>query len=90
MRSFYLLYSNIGLTQAVFYEIFEFLLYWGLGFISEFARLDLCRANGHDFAKYIFYPYISLVREYCSVAPPPAKVEAAHCRRKKAPFLLTP
>ena len=39
-------------------------------FYSEFARLDLCRANGHGFAKYIFCPFVSLVREYCSGASP--------------------
>ena len=40
-------------------------------FYSEFARLNLCRANGHGFAKYIFCPFVSLVREYCSGASPP-------------------
>ena len=31
MRSLSLPFSDCGLTQAEFYEIFEFLLYWGLG-----------------------------------------------------------
>ena len=36
MRSLSLPFSDCGLTQAEFYEIFEFLLYRGFGLMSEF------------------------------------------------------
>ena len=50
-------------------------------FYSEFARLNLCRANGHGFAEYIFCPFVSLVREYCSGASPPASIAGGHTAR---------
>ncbi|PWM64391.1 MAG: hypothetical protein DBX61_11730 [Clostridiales bacterium] len=46
-------------------------------FYSKFSCWNLWHENGHGFAKYIFCPYISLVREYCSGASPPANIAAA-------------
>ena len=86
MRSFSLPLSDCGLTQAEFYEFFEFLLYRGFGLMSEFSCWNLWHENGHGFAEYIFCPYISLVREIaaalrrprnCSGASPPANIAAA-------------
>ena len=50
-RSFYLLLSNCGLTQAEFYEIFEFLLYRGFGLMSEFSCWNLWHENGQSYAE---------------------------------------
>ena len=70
MRSFSLLFSDMGLTQAEFYEIFEFLLYRGLGCNLSF------RAGIYGTKTGVFSRKIKFVIFACS----PAKVGAAHCR----------
>ena len=39
-------------------------------FFCEFSCWNLWHENGHGFAEYIFCPFVSLVREYCSGAQP--------------------
>ena len=51
MRSLSLPFSDCGLTQAEFYEIFEFLLYRGFGLMSEFSCWNLWHENGQSYAE---------------------------------------
>ena len=51
MRSLSLPFSDCGLTQAEFYEIFEFLLYRGFGLMSEFSCWNLWYENGYVFTE---------------------------------------
>ena len=70
MRSLSLPFSDCGLTQAEFYEIFEFLLYRGFGLMSEFSCWLLWHENGLVFAINKTCYFLLLVREYCSGASP--------------------
>ena len=73
MRSLSLPFSDCGLTQAEFYEIFEFLLYWVLDLYRSF------RAGVYGTKTGLFSRKIKFVVFDCS----PAKVGAAHSRPKK-------
>ena len=70
MRSFSLPLSDCGLTQAEFYEFFEFLLYWVLVLYLSF------RAGIYGTKTGVFSRKIKFVIFACS----PAKVGAALCR----------
>ena len=50
-HGFSLPFSDCGLTQAEFYEIFEFLLYRGFGLMSEFSYWNLRHENGQSYAE---------------------------------------
>ena len=79
MRSLSLTFSDCGLTQAEFYEFFEFLLYWVLVLYLSF------RAGIYDTKTGLFSRKIKFVIFACSFA----KVGAAHSRRKNAQFFFT-
>ena len=100
MRSFSLLFNDCGLTQAEFYEFFEFLLYWVLVLYLSF------RAGIYGTKTGVFSRKIKFVIFACSPAklqrrfaareswsgsqPPTVKVGAAHyrtffARTKKVP-----
>ena len=80
MRSFSLLFSDMGLTQAEFYEIFEFLLYWVLVLYLSFRAGIYGTKTGmvSRKMKLVFFTCLSAklqrrfaAREYCSGASPP-------------------
>ena len=50
-RSFYLLLSDCGLTQAVFLRYFWNFIIMGFGLPPEFSCWNLWHENGHVFAK---------------------------------------
>ena len=62
MRSFSLLFNDCGLTQAEFYEFFEFLLYWVLVLYLSF------RAGIYGTKTGLFSRKIKFVIFACSFA----------------------
>ena len=78
MRSFSLLLSDCGLTQAEFYEFFEFLLYWVLVLLLSF------RAGVYGTKTGVFSRKIKFVIFACSFASIAAALRLPLFFRRKA------